>query len=243
VLCKVLPVLMGLVATLLLWIIITGGGRTWLWGIRFSARGVGNPIAILVILATAWSLAQHGRTGIVGRTALRLGSHLAAASWVERCGLGLCVWVGVVHVQALVNLNDTLEPPSKAPPEAALAIQVNSANLHAFPLLDTLVRRTDVGPFVVRIHDMDPRGHEVGFYLYPRLLRMEPSERRWGLRDRMLHLELTPPEVRARERPTLTASRAFAHASHQPLVIAAPDGTRVEEPGAEPVRQPVTERQ
>jgi hypothetical protein len=233
---KVLPVLIVLDLAVLFWIVVFGGGQIVLYGMKHSATGAGNPIGILVFLLAALSLVKHGRAGLVGRTVTRLVTHVRAASWRVRGALALSVWVGVVHVQALINLNDTLEPPSKAPPEMAQAIQVNSANLYSIPLLDTLVRGAAVGPFVLRVHDMDPRGHEAAFYLYPRLLRMEPSERRWGLRDRMLHLGPTPPEVRARERPSLATSRAFARSSGQAFVIAAPDGARVD--GAEPASEP-----
>jgi hypothetical protein len=225
-------VLIAIDLAVLFWIVAFGGGEIVLYGMEHSATGARNPTTLLALLLAARSLAKHGRAGLVGRGATRLVAHVRAASWPVRGALALSVWVSVVHLQALVGLKDTLEPPSKAPPEMAHAIQVNSANLHTLPLLDTVVRGAAVGPFVVRIHDMDPRGHEAGFYLYPRLLRMEPSERRWGLRDRMLHLGPTPPDERARERPGLATSRTFARRSGQPFVIAAPDGARVD--GSEP---------
>ena len=148
------------------------------------------------------------------------------ASPGSKLAMLLSIWVAAVNVDSVLGLKDDLEPPRLSDPRLAGKILANSANLHAAGVVELLARRGDPRPVVLRIDDSDPRGHTAAFYAYPRLILMEPAERRWGLRERMLRVVET--DTPRGDRPPLSASRDFAARRGAVLVIAGPDEVRLD---------------
>jgi len=140
------------------------------------------------------------------------------------------IWVAVVNVDSVLELKDDLEPPHLSDPRFAGKILANSANLHTAGVVEILARSSDPRPVVLRLDDDDPRGHTAAFYAYPRLILMEPAERRWGLRERMLRVVET--DTPRETRPPLSASRDFTARRGGILLIASPDEAHVD-PGAD----------
>jgi hypothetical protein len=99
-------------------------------------------------------------------------------------------------------------------------MSVNMFNRHAGPLVQSLVQRDSPDPVVVWIEDLDRRGHTAAFYLYPRLLLMEPAQRRWTLQQRMTLLGGPNPYFRVGNRPSKALSEAFAAERGTELVVA-----------------------
>ncbi|MBW2361160.1 MAG: hypothetical protein JRG84_09685 [Deltaproteobacteria bacterium] len=108
-------------------------------------------------------------------------------------------------------------------PLAWLILPLSAALLGAqllAPLVRGLVQRPSPEPVVVWIDDLDRRGHSAAFYLYPRLMLMEPAQRRWTLQQRMTVRGGPNPHFRIGHRPSEARSRAFAKERGAELVFA-----------------------
>jgi hypothetical protein len=151
---------------------------------------------------------------------------LRAASPARKAAMLLSLWVAWVNVESVLELKDDLEPPRLSDPRSAGKILANNANLHTAGVVELLAGRTDPRPVVLRLDDSDPRGHTAAFYAYPRLILMEPAERRWGLRERMLRVVET--ETPRAPRPPVSESRDFAARRGGVLVIAGPDDVHID---------------
>lgn len=149
-----------------------------------------------------------------------------AASPARKLAMLLSIWVAGVNVESVLELKDDLEPPHRSDPRIAEKILANNANLHTGGVVELLAARSDPRPIVLRLDDKDPRAHTAAFYAYPRLMLMEPAERRWGLRERMLRVVET--DTLRQPRPPLSVSRDYAAQRAGVLVIASPEGAQVE---------------
>jgi hypothetical protein len=118
----------------------------------------------------------------------------------------------------------------KAARKGPAGMSINGANKHAAPLVRRLVQRPSSDPVVVWIDDLDRRGHTAAFYLYPRLMLMEPDIRRFTLRQRMTLLGGANPYFRIGPGSSMLRSRQFAKERGAEFIFAGREGERQPKP-------------
>ncbi|MDB4433393.1 hypothetical protein N9166_01515 [bacterium] len=196
---------------------------------EFGVARIDLPIAVLLVLALAWcalngaALRRVLRVRLAARTGLRRPSLLALV--VAPVSLGL--FAANAHTLVGRFERDVIRHLEEASPPFLRGMVLNVNNRHAISLARHLTTRPNPGSVVVHFATRDRRGHLPAYYLYPILLRMEPEERRWGLRERMLPTRHRDPAFRfdVRERPDIARSIEFAREARQDLL--AVDGKAV----------------
>ena len=211
---------------LLAWVLPRGGGVLRLFGAKLSAHDDENPWLLLFALGAAFALLGEGGAGPHWRSALR---HLRGIGLAGVAGVALFAWLAYEQACLVARVDGELV---QRMPERYETIWANGANLSAGPLVELVSGRASNERVVVRLEDNDLRGHAASYYLYPRLLAMQPDERRWALRQRMRSFGNWDPEFELGPRPPLRGTRKFARQQGLPLVVAAPTEAKVVELGA-----------
>lgn len=221
---RLLGVLVGLNAALVLWIWLHGPFKLDIGMVPFGISQP-NPLFVLPLLGLAWcTVAWRNWRGWLG---------LAPAHVLNLHGVHPLAWLVVplsaalFGAQLLAVTEEVLRVASEVRKSARIGpatMSVNVNNRHAGPLVRSLVQRASPDPVVVWIDDRDRRGHTAAFYLYPRLMLMEPAQRRWTLQQRMTVLGGPNPHFRIGHRPAKALSEAFAAERGTELVSAGRPG-------------------
>lgn len=212
------------VAGFVVWIWLSGPLKLEASALPFPVPNV-SPLTWLPALGAAWCVLRWRRLpALIG---LRAGQRLRIRGVHPLAWPVMALSIALLGSQLWTITFEATTIPHKlrktrriGPAEMA----VNAANRHAGPLVRTLVRREDPGPVVIWINDLDTRGHTVSFYLYPRLLLMEPRQRRWSLRSRMTGVGGYNPLWQVGLRPRLDRSEAFAEERGRPFIVAGREG-------------------
>ena len=206
--------------------------RIWLGGpLQLEARSLpaqlmpANPLYALPVLVLAWCGVRWRRWR--GWLGLREGERLRLRRPKLLACIAMAASVALLGAQLRAVTWEVVSVPARVRKSArtgAGGTHVSGANRHAPPLVRTLVQRESAEPVVVWIEDLDVRGHTAAFYLYPRLLLMEPKLRRWSLRERMRIRGKPDPQFFVGPRPAKALSQAFADERGTQLVFASRPG-------------------
>jgi hypothetical protein len=197
-------------AALVLWIWLGGPFQVPVDALPFGMKPP-NPLVLLPVLGLAWCLVRwrnwRSWLGLSTSHRLRLrGVHPLA--W-----LIVPLSAAVLGAQLLAAIEQVVPVTSKVRKSARIGpanMSINVANRHAGPLVRRVAQRPSPDPVVVWIDDLDRRGHTAAFYTYPRLMLMEPTERRWSLQQRMTVRGGNNPLFGVGARPPRALSEAFA---------------------------------
>ncbi len=221
---RLLAVLVALDAAFVVWIWLHGPFKLDVGRLPFGIDQT-NPLHVLLVLGLAWcALTWRNRRSWLG---------LAPEHTLHLRGVHPLAWLilplsaALLGAQLLAATEQVLPVTRKVRKSARIGpakMSVNAANRHAGPLVRGLVQRPSPEPVVVWIDDLDRRGHSAAFYLYPRLMLMEPAQRRWTLQQRMTVRGGPNPHFRIGHRPSEARSRAFAKERGAELVFATREG-------------------
>jgi hypothetical protein len=214
---------------LILWVKIRRTFQLEIGSLSVEIARFDLPLAVLAALALAWcglnraALRRLLAVRPAGGAGLRRPSPLALVV----APLSLALFTANAHTLAGRFERDVIGRLERASRPSLRGMALNVNNRHAVPLARHLTTRPHPPSAVVRFSTRDRRGHIPAFYLYPILLRMEPEERRWGLKERMLPAGYRDPAFHFDQsaRPEISRSIEFARAAGQPLL--AVDGGEV----------------
>ena len=189
--------------------------------------GVPNPLFVLPTLALVWcALSWPGWRswfGLLPDNALNF-RRVPFSAWLV---IPFSVVLFVAQVRDLpghaVSVTNKVR---KAERKGPAGMSINGANKHVGPLVRRLVQRPASEPVVVWIDDLDRRGHTAAFYLYPRLMLMEPGVRRFTLRQRMTLLGGPNPYFKVGARSPMSKSIEFAQERAAEFVFVDREGGR-----------------
>lgn len=207
---RVIGALIVLNVALVLWIWVQGPLKLDLGKLPFGL-GTPNPLTLLPALGIIWCLLEW--------RSWRSWFGLAPEHVFNFRGVHPLAWVVMpisaamlgAQLQALPgHAMSTTDKVRKSARKGPAAMSINGANKHVGPLVRRLVQRQKSDPVVVWIDDLDRRGHTAAYYLYPRLMLMEPAERRFTLRQRMAGFGGTNPYFNPGPRSSMAAAQAFA---------------------------------
>ncbi len=226
VLARAVAVAFVSLAGLSLWVWLLGPPKLDAQSLLFRLPRL-NPFFLLPALALAWCALRWRRLPALlglrpGRKLRVRGVHPLA--WPV---MALSVGLFAAHFHsALFEIGDVPRKVRKSRNTGPAGMAVSISNRHAGPLVRQLVAREDPDPVVIWIDDIDKRGHTASFYAYPRLLLMEPRQREWTLRDRMVGPGGPNRHFLVGIRPSRKRSREFAEERGRPLLFAKRPGAR-----------------
>lgn len=196
-------------------------------GMLSLARKLPNPLFVLPGLVIVW-LALSWRNwrswlGLRPDHALRWRG-VPLSAWLV---VPLSVAVLVAQTRDLPeHVIDAVYKVRRSANKGPAGMSLSSSSKHVAPLVRRLVRREPFDPVVVWIEDRDRRGHTAAYYLYPRLMLMEPGSRRFSLKNAMAPRDRADPYFRLGPPPSMQRSREFAEQRGAEFIVAGRHGIR-----------------
>ena len=212
-----------------LWIAFSGGGELKVGERIVSFHGLRNPLRVAFLLALLRAIRADAAGG-PWRLPRALAGLARLAPWLRFRVLVaalavLGTWLSLLRIGELV-------PEVRADlrgnrPE----IRADGWNMHLVPLVRWMTEESSRPEVAVLVEDINARGHLASFYCYPRLLRMNPTQHRWALQDRIAQGRCDDPGYRPTlAKPSLEDCIAWARSRALACVIARPAGVEVVTP-------------